>query len=51
MAKTKVSAKSNVYTGLLALATLAVVACAAFVTLMCNSQYGTIIKILEATGR
>ena len=51
MAKTKVSAESNVYTGILALAALAVTACAAFVTYMCHTQYGTIIKILEATGR
>jgi hypothetical protein len=51
MAKTKVSAESNVYTGLLALASLALAASTAFVTYMCNAQYGTIIKILEATGR
>jgi hypothetical protein len=51
MAKTKVSAESNVYTGLLALAALAVAASAAFIAYMCHTQYGTIIKILEATGR
>lgn len=51
MAKTKVSAESNVYTALLALATLAVAASAAFVTYLCHTQYGTILKILEASGR
>ena len=51
MAKTKVSAESNVYTGLLAMATLAVAASAAFIAYMCHTQYGTIIKIIEATGR
>ena len=51
MAKTKVSAESNVYTGLLALATLAMAASAAFITYMCHSQYDTIIKILEANVR
>ncbi len=51
MAKTKVTAESNVYTGLLALATLAVAACVGFIAYMCQTQYDTIIKIVEATGR
>ena len=51
MAKTKVTAESNVYTGLLALALLAVVASAGFITYLCHTQYGTILKVLEASGR
>ena len=51
MAKTKVTAESNVYTGLLALALLAVTASAVFIAYLCHSQYGTIFKILEASGR
>lgn len=50
-AKSKVSAESNVYTALLALATLALTATVAFVIYMSNSQYETIFKVVEATGR
>lgn len=51
MAKNKVSAESNVYTAMLALAALALVATVGFVVFMCNSQYDTVYKIVEATGR
>jgi hypothetical protein len=50
-AKSKVSAESNVYTGLLALAALALTATVAFMIYMCNSQYETIFKVVEATVR
>lgn len=51
MAKTKVSAESNVYTGILAIATLAVAVTAGYIAYICHTQYGTVLKILEATGR
>ena len=50
MAKSKVTAESNIYTGLLALAALALVASAGYVAYMCQTQYGTVLKILEAKG-
>jgi len=50
MAKSKVSAESNIYTGLLALAALALAASAGYVAYMCQTQYGTILKILEVRG-
>jgi len=50
MAKSKVSAESNIYTGILALVALVLAASAGFVTYMCHSQYGTILKVLEAKG-
>ena len=50
MAKSKVSAESNIYTGILALAALALAASAGFVAYMCHTQYGTILKVLEVKG-
>jgi len=50
MAKSKISAESNIYTGLLALTALAIAATAGFVAYMCHTQYGTILKVLEAKG-
>ena len=41
----KVSASNNVYTAILALAFLAVLATAALVAYKCYSQYGTFFKI------
>jgi hypothetical protein len=41
----KVAAANNVYTALLGLACLAVLATLAFVALQCYSQYDTIFKI------
>ena len=46
MAKNKVSAESNVYTGLLGLAALALTAAIVYVIYMCNGQYETIYKIV-----
>lgn len=52
MAKTtKISPESNVYTGLLGLAALALTAAVAYVIYMSSTQYDTIYKVLEATGR
>jgi hypothetical protein len=40
-----ISVPDNVYTLILALAFLAVLATAAYVAYMCNQQYGTLFKI------
>ena len=40
-----VKAPDNVYTVILAVATCAVVAVAAFVMFMCHNQYGTLFKM------
>ena len=41
----KVSLPSNIYTAILALALIAVLASAAYIAYMCHSQYETIFKI------
>lgn len=46
MAKNKVSAKSNICTGLLGLAALALTAGIVYVIYMCNGQYETIFKVV-----
>jgi hypothetical protein len=51
MAKTKVSAESNIYTGLLGLAALALTAATVYVIFMASSQYDTIYKVVEAAAR
>lgn len=45
MAKKAINSESDVYTALLALATLTVLATAVFVGLMCLKYYGTLFKI------
>jgi len=43
----KISPASNLYTVILSLATLVTVATAAFVSVMCKIQYGTLFNILK----
>ena len=43
----KTSPASNLYTVVLSLATLATVATAVFVSVMCKIQYGTLFEILK----
>jgi hypothetical protein len=52
MAKRKIIVSSNVYTAILALAFLAVLATAAFVAYQCGTQYGwsSLFQIVQ-TGR
>ena len=49
MAKKTISPSSDVYTAILAMACLAVLACAVYVTLKCIDYYGTdaLIKIAQ----
>ncbi|HPD47897.1 MAG TPA: hypothetical protein P5279_14820 [Anaerohalosphaeraceae bacterium] len=48
-AKKPVSAVSDLYTAILALATGVVLATAIFVTVKCHIDYGTIFKIVQST--
>ena len=43
----KIFVPDNLYTALLAIALLIVLSTAGIVTFLCNSQYGTIFKILS----
>jgi len=50
MAKKTISPSSDVYTAILAMACLAVLACAVYMTMKCINYYGTdaLIKIAQA---
>jgi len=47
LAKKKITAVSDVYTAILALATLAVIAASVFVALKCWGDYGTLFEIIQ----